>query len=439
MLKSQASAIFAAIAPVWTNSGQRFLQCIAQGDSSPIAIDIANQCLHSLKVLYTLMVEFMTDFTAENAMAVANFFQEVHGALNAFMGVKNSVAEKKHPLVPIVEKIFLRLVKLVADSQDENRYAFIPFLKPFLQFFFPLVSQPPPGDIDGFAERVIIKSIRFYANVVSSREYVDELEEFLKFQTRDGAKSNISVDTLNGARQMMTEHFTPEIVAVLARVSITRYMILTVSDLDKWDTEPEEFLHDELSDAFQYRIVAAGELLFAKLLYYKSQYVAAEVSAIVQHAVARCNVPEAKLEDLLLKDAAYYAVSLGESALSTTIDFQQMFTGQLALDAQNPDPRYRLIRRRIASIITFWTYDVPAELTATVYGTRLAISFRPPELIFVFVQSFASSFLQKRIRLFEFTVLLQSVTCLKARRWSSLPLPPMSSGLSSTLFDSCTI
>ncbi|KAL9596999.1 MAG: hypothetical protein Q9219_005425 [cf. Caloplaca sp. 3 TL-2023] len=143
---------------------------------------------------------------------------------------------------------------------------------------------------------------------------------------------------------------TNDFVQTMMQTLVTRFFVFRPRDLRDWEEEPEEWERREEGEAdiWEFSIRSCAEKLFLELmLNYKTQLVEPLLSVFGHVASTQNN-------DVFLKDSVYGAIGLAASVLEDKIDFNSFLHTTLAHEAQSNQPRYQIIRRRIAIVLGQW-------------------------------------------------------------------------------------
>lgn len=128
-------------------------------------------------------------------------------------------------------------------------------------------------------------------------------------------------------------------IVLLCNVLITRYFVLTASDLEEWYRNPESFHHEQDMVQWTGKLRPCAEALYIVLFENNSQLLAPVVVSILQETMN--NFPTSVTEitsALLLKDAAYGAAAYVYYELSNYLSFKDWFNGALSHELSNDHP-----------------------------------------------------------------------------------------------------
>ncbi|KAG5716692.1 Importin-11 [Termitomyces sp. T112] len=155
----------------------------------------------------------------------------------------------------------------------------------------------------------------------------------------------------------LSEGFIQNAVELL----VTRFMPLNPMDLEIWVADPEEWVNveDKENDLWEYEIRPCSERVLLTIANMYPQYVTPLLESTFRQITVQ---PPTKTEDtdlqaILQKEAIYCALGRCAGRLKDVIPFDQWLERTLAIEAQDTNPKYPLIKRRIAWLIGKWVSD----------------------------------------------------------------------------------
>lgn len=146
-----------------------------------------------------------------------------------------------------------------------------------------------------------------------------------------------------------------DLVMQIVNVIITKLLIFRKADLEAWETDPEDFEATEqyLGDAWQFSVRPCAERVFLDLLlHYKELITPPLLSYFHQATIADA--------DVISKEAIYTAMGASAPNISEAFDFDNFLATTLVQDAQFTGPLAKVLRRRIAILISTW---VPVKIS----------------------------------------------------------------------------
>lgn len=152
-----------------------------------------------------------------------------------------------------------------------------------------------------------------------------------------------------------SELLKDDLVMQIVNVIITKLLIFRKADLEAWETDPEDFEATEqyLGDAWQFSVRPCAERVFLDLLlHYKDLLTPPLLSYFHQATIADA--------DVITKEAIYTAMGASAPNISEAFDFDNFLATTLVQDAQFTGPLAKVLRRRIAILISTW---VPVKIS----------------------------------------------------------------------------
>ncbi|KAG0167898.1 hypothetical protein DFQ30_005539 [Apophysomyces sp. BC1015] len=204
----------------------------------------------------------------------------------------------------------------------------------------------------------------------------------VKDTIRNGAHSseNLAADVLsttkeenalaNQARRMLHDQFlTPDFVNSCAETLITKYMLLTTEDFEKWEDDPEGWANAVDTENWEFELRPCAEVTFMGLL---SQY-RNQLCPILLDLVEKISTVT-DYQGLLFKDAVYCSIGLGVQSLYGRLDFENFLVNRLIPEISNKESSLKFLRRRIAWMLGKWvTEGISADCRIAVYEALLQL------------------------------------------------------------------
>lgn len=146
-----------------------------------------------------------------------------------------------------------------------------------------------------------------------------------------------------------TELLTSEMVVQIVNCIITYLFMFRSADLEAWDEEPEDWEKEQQSegDAYEWQVRPCAERLFLDLLTNFKDLLIPPLLAYFQTA----QDPNA---DIATKEAVYTAMGLSAAHVHEKFDFHAFLSSTIVQDAQQTGGLYRVLRRRIAILLSQW-------------------------------------------------------------------------------------
>ncbi|KAK0391953.1 hypothetical protein NLU13_1451 [Sarocladium strictum] len=141
----------------------------------------------------------------------------------------------------------------------------------------------------------------------------------------------------------------PDLVVQIVNAIITHLFVFRKSDLEAWEEDPEEWEQQEASEgsAYEWEVRPCAEKLFLDLLtYYKD--------LLVPPLLSYFESGQSPSADVATKEAVYTAMGHASAHVVGRFDFDSVLASTIVNDAQQQGELYKILRRRIAILISKW-------------------------------------------------------------------------------------
>ncbi|KAI8368386.1 armadillo-type protein [Choanephora cucurbitarum] len=182
---------------------------------------------------------------------------------------------------------------------------------------------------------------------------------------------------MEAGRLVHEQFLTPEFVHACAETLVSQYMLLTPSDFLKWEEDPENYAIASDSENWEFELRPCAEMTFMSLLsQYRDQLVPILLGLIERVA----NVTDQ--QGLLFKDAVYNAIGLGVNSLYGKLDFEPFVINRLTVELNNKEPTFKILRRRIASLLGKWVNEgISSDCRKVIYEILLQLMAEEEDLV----------------------------------------------------------
>ncbi|AEO70193.1 f3708934-bc0f-40f6-bc3e-24752b3caa16 [Thermothielavioides terrestris] len=144
------------------------------------------------------------------------------------------------------------------------------------------------------------------------------------------------------------ELLTRDMLLDMVQVIISKLFVFRKSDLDAWEEDPEGWESQERTEgqAYEWAVRPCAERLLLDLLtHYKE---------LGEPLLEYCDLVTKAGMDVVAKEAAYCALGCAAAVIHQSFDFDRFLTTFLVKDAQIQGPMAKLLRRRIAILLSQW-------------------------------------------------------------------------------------
>lgn len=362
-------AVYMVKAQVWMDYVTR-----GGGDEGGV-IQAITTSLTSLKLIRYLAIKgFEHPHDVEDIQNLWVLLQTQFGQLMNFITHDSTLPEQ---LQELVGKHLLQFTKIHQEMAEQHPASFVmlPNSLELVRGYWTLISNfadvfaksggiRQVGGTDGansksiegpVLERMVLKGLILMRTCIS---ITHQPVKTFKFRTPEVKEIQ---DKAVGAFKiaLLTDAFVLEVVNVV----VTKLFVFRQSDLEAWEEDPEEWESSEQTegDAWEWKIRPCAERLFLDLLIQYKELVSPPLLGYFQSVMNGSG-------DIVTKEAIYNAmgVACSVSQIVENFDIDTFVATTLVKDVQIQDPLAKLLRRRIAILISKW---VPVKLGQQVRPT----------------------------------------------------------------------
>ncbi|EFN85422.1 Importin-11 [Harpegnathos saltator] len=357
IFREVAASMFSFILTLWNTFTESFLILASNGADVRQIQEALEKALLLLRILRQLIVNgFTNPSESQDAML---FLKVVFERARAALECRKTLASRGIP-VDMCEKFIIHLTKVLMGVLEMHPFCYVELIPTSLEFsvFYCFTEA---GQTLAF-ERFIIQCLNLVKNILTSTYYRPA-------KIVEDTKDPIALR----AYQLRQEFFTPDTLTEICSRLVTHYFLLTPTDLELWDTEPENFaIDDGGGESWKYSLRACiilqpcTESVFMAIFHnFRDVLSSVLVDLMRQHHQP---VDPNNLHAILVKDAVYRAVGLAAFDLYDEVNFDQWFSTTLKEELKIRNNNYRIIRRRVCWLIGQWTsIKLSAELRPDVY------------------------------------------------------------------------
>lgn len=385
-LQSVAPELVFVLVEVYREGSVRWMQVLAHGapSASPELEMEMKTSLLALRVLRRLVsVGYEYPHLDKVVQALWSLSQEQLGQLLA-LAMAGSDGEggdqgATRPYQEIAGKHLLQFTKLHLDMSESHAASFVvlPGTLPLVRAYWDLVARFAEGfdrsgglrhatsassgsdsakaKIEGpLLERLALKGLLLLRACVRMAWYPAQTFKYKNPQVKEEEQRAIST--------IKTDLLTEDLVVQIVDVIITRLFIFRRVDLEAWEEAPEEWEDQERNQgsAWEWEVRPCAEKLFLDLLTHYGKVLVPLLLRYFQTVHIGTTGGPADDGDIVAREAAYTVMGLGAALLHEALDFEQVLATTVAQDASRRGPLYKVLRRRIAILISQWT---PVKMT----------------------------------------------------------------------------
>ncbi|KAK7260595.1 hypothetical protein RIF29_26778 [Crotalaria pallida] len=288
-------------------------------------------------------------------------------SIQSFLPYYSSFQKQYPRFCDFAMKATTKLMKILVAFQGRHPYSFGDkfVLSSVMDFCLNKITDTEPYLLS--FEQFLIQCMVMIKNILECKEYKPSATGRVIDEngiTLEQMKKNIS-GAVNG---VLTSLLPNERIVLLCNVLITRYFVLTASDLEEWYRKPEAFHHEQDMIQWTEKLRPCAEALYIVLFENNSQLLAPVVVSLLQETMNNCPTSVTEITPaLLFKDAAYGAASYVYYELSNYLSFKDWFNGALSLELSNEHPNMRIIHRKVAVILGQWVSEIKDDTKRPVY------------------------------------------------------------------------
>ncbi|XP_027348815.1 importin-11 [Abrus precatorius] len=288
-------------------------------------------------------------------------------AIQSFLPYYSSFQKQYPKFCDIVKRACTKLMKILVAFHGRHPYSFGDkfVLSSVMDFCLNRITDPEPNLLS--FEQFLIQCMVMIKNILECKEYKPSLTGRVMDEngvTLELMKKNIS----NAVGGVLTSLLPNERIVHLCNVLITRYFVLTASDLEEWYRNPESFHHEQDMVQWTEKLRPCAEALYIVLFETNSQLLGPVVVSLLHESMNNCPTSVTEIAPaLLLKDATYGAAAYVYYELSNYLSFKDWFNGALSLELSNENPNLGIIHRKVAVILGQWVSEVKDDTKRPVY------------------------------------------------------------------------
>eukprot|EP01132_Coremiostelium_polycephalum_P003782 gene3782-4706_t len=277
----------------------------------------------------------------------------------------------------LVDKYIIINQKIVLRAQSQIPLSFVKFLPMTLTYFSNQIVQYNPHEknllLPEPLEAAFVQALLFVKSVVDSDTFQsDYLDPDTDEKQPMGSINNNSKDNVLGpiqvAQNMIKSHFNYDQLSQILKALVSNYLIINKQDLDMWEESPEEYIRHMDSEDSQTELKPCAYNLFIILMRHFHADSVSIVISMLEYVIQQVPVSD---QQLLLRESCYMTIGLGYYELYDKVNFSSLFSNVFIRELQNPDNRYKIIKRRILWLMSYWAGKIPEELKVSVVQALL--------------------------------------------------------------------
>jgi hypothetical protein len=362
-LKSVTPELVQLLGEIYTEKTAYWVEFLTKGRGDEDDADLAMQnSLTALKILRRLL-SMGYDSPHKDAM-VQQFWAISQTQFGQFLGYVSQDSPVPAPYQDVVGKHLVQFTKLHIQMAEMHpaSFAALPDSIPLVRAYWDLVAnfaevfEKSGGikqtTIDGLEgakskmegpllERLALKGLLLLRSCIAIVFQPAQSFRYKSQETKD--EEQAAVKSIKG--NLLTNDFVLQVVNVI----ITKLFMFRQSDLEAWEENPEEWEAQERDNgqAWEWEVRPCSERVFLDLIIHYKDIVAQPLLSYFD-TLAKAD------SSIVAKEAVYTAMGCAAPVINGLFDFDSFLTSTLVQDAQIQDPLAKLLRRRIAILISQW-------------------------------------------------------------------------------------
>ncbi|PHH91348.1 hypothetical protein CDD83_810 [Cordyceps sp. RAO-2017] len=350
------------LSEIYTAKSSAWMASLTGGQETQAETDLAMlNSLFSLKIIRRLVISgYDMPHGDKTVQSFWSSSQNQFGQLLTFANQDSAIAVEYRD---VIGKHLLQLTKLHVDMAEVHAASFstLPNSLPLVHAYWDLVSKfaevfdksggirqgsadagTAKAKVEGpLLERLALRGLLLLRACV---RIAFKPAPTFKYRTPD-----IKAQQERAREVIKVELLKDDLIIQIVNCIITHLFVFRRSDLEAWEDDPEEWEQQEQSEgnAYEWEVRPCAERLFLDLLTNYKQLLVPPLLAYFQTAQG----PQA---EIATKEAVYTAMGLSAAHVYQVFDFDAMLASTLVHDAQQQGGLYKVLRRRIAILISQW-------------------------------------------------------------------------------------
>lgn len=247
------------------------------------------------------------------------------------------------PLATVLTKWCLQCTKLLLEVQKQHTIAYIPYA----QSSFEVAVQ--------FAFNNSWRGVMFERCLVNMFNLLKACINEPIYRVKQGDELAAEVYAKMGVpdRDLVLEYFKDNVVLEFTHRLIFDFFPVSVSELEKWMSDPEEYATEQGGDLWKYSIRPCTESLFLTLFSVFRTLVQPKVMELIDGLQPLQAEPS--FEEAQRRQAIYTAVGLASYNLYDELDFDNWFLQILLPELKVKHKNYLIVHRTILWLLGQWS------------------------------------------------------------------------------------
>ena len=350
-----------ALGEIYTEKAAYWLEFLTKGRGDEDDADLAMQnSLASLRILRRLLVVGYEHPYQDGA--VRQFWALSQSQFGQFLGYVSHDSPVPAPYQDMVGKHLIQFTKLHIDVCEKHPVSFsvLPDSIPLVKAYWDLVAnfaevfeksggiRQTAGEGPGGKSKLegpLLEKLALRGLILLKSCIYMAFQPTRTFKYKSVEEKKHEAEAIN---LIKTTLLTNEFVLQVVNTIITRLFVFRQSDLEAWDEDPEEWESQERDQgqAWEWEVRPCAERVLRSLLTYYKELLGQPLRVYIDTATRTDST-------IVAKEAVYTAMGCAAATIHQDFDFNT-FLSTVAQDAQLRDPLAKLLRRRIAILLSQW-------------------------------------------------------------------------------------
>ncbi|CRL05558.1 CLUMA_CG018181, isoform A [Clunio marinus] len=365
MFEEFTSNIFEFCVNLWNGFTMFYFQNIQRNDSLATCQSNLEKAMMMLRILRKLTIYgFPKSSQAQKPINfLKNIFERIKDLLECRLRIKSSPFDFL-PLLERHEKFVLKHMKVLTEFQEHHRLVFMEFAPQVLEMSFNYVFFEGSQFIFDNNQLTMPNFVIHCLNLIKS--YLLNSTGNIYIHRPTEVEDNLS--------DLLKNFFTQERLGYIMEKLLMHYFLLTPSDIEQWEDDPEAYVTDEGGDSWKYSLRSCTETFLTALFRKYPSILCQQLVVFIQKSQSIQLTESSDVNDILIKESIYNAAGLTAFHLFDDVDFDAWFTSQLVHELKIQGSNFRVLRKRIIWMVGQWTgVKFSKDLRPMVYESCLEL------------------------------------------------------------------
>ncbi|EAL67621.1 hypothetical protein DDB_G0279693 [Dictyostelium discoideum AX4] len=378
-----SNTIFNYFIQIWRSGVKRLIELMIEGGNLAQHESFFILVYYVSKILRRVVEYGYTDY--QNSPEICQYFSDIFTGLPEILKLRTRVTNPK--ILELVDKFIYINQKTIIKSQLQNPLTFINLLLPSLRFFAGQCLYYNPHDelkiewnTTEDYQSVMTQSLNFLKQVIDCSSYqgdyldseTDEKQSISNLAIKSGGKINGN-GSIQIAQQTIKQFFNKELLSELLKALVSHYLIINREEVERWEDSPEEYIQELQVNDSVYELKPSAYNLFILLMRHFHQDSVSIVVSMLEFVTSPSFNTELTSEKICLKEACYMTIGLGYHDLMDIVNFSQVFISIFVPELHSADERFKIIKRRILWLVSYWVGKIPDQYKESV--VKLLLEF----------------------------------------------------------------